>query len=253
MDNSWNNNGYNRGRPSYTQQSLTRHQYYQTGRRHQDSQHPPHYSQYHRQHRQHHPQHPQHPQHHKDDGRFNRDRRDNNLPRNMDRGLHYGEVYGANNRKQFSSLELLRPGPLAPSAYSDIKSCKKEYEVQAERFFYNELRHMEGDIEIMYESVRKFGRFDMKNGDVVQNMDYVGWKHAEKDAIDGLSRLWQIGYGYIFVSQKTNNGGYPGLNIMIFRAEKNEYEKLLASDVEAMITMDPFFAEDRATKDILYV
>ena len=178
-------------------------------------------------------------------------------PYNMRRGHPpTGPAYNRNSRysnMNGSSIENLKPGPfsscaLPPHILKPIKH-EQEYELCAARFFHNELQMMEGEKEITYESVRKFGKFKMVDGVVVTDTQYVNVEEPD-NCLEGMSKLWQIGDGFIYIRQKVSSSK---IHVSIYRITKREYEKLSSKEVAEMVNVDPFFEKDRKTKLITFV
>src|SRR6478672_5610358 len=61
----------------------------------------------------------------------------------------------------YDPLTDMRPGPLA-TGYLPAKASRSDNISSASAFFERELSTLSGKIHVLFESVRKFGRFDMK-------------------------------------------------------------------------------------------
>ena len=138
--------------------------------------------------------------------------------------------------------ESLRPGPLAPSMIN--LALPLDHTGQAHHFVNNELKHLRGKVHVLFESVRKFGRFSMMDAE-------VEGQETMEECIEGLSRLWQMGDGYISILFDISSRGYASMRM--FHTEKNNYAKLSPSECEKMVKADPFWEEERRNYDIRFM
>lgn len=147
-------------------------------------------------------------------------------------------------RGYYDPLSSLRPGPLAPE-YTPEKTGKYDNEKSAAHFIRKELDHLKGDVHVIYESTRKFGRFDMRDGRILMDKG-----ESERDYIEGLSRLWQVGDGYIYVRQ---SGDRREVKVLVFHVDHNAYVKLEPREAIDVVTADPFWASLRSGCDLQFL
>jgi hypothetical protein len=145
-------------------------------------------------------------------------------------------------------LSQLLPGPLAPTAMQ--MEITKVYENHANRFFEKELYRLNGRVVVLCESVRKFLRFEVENGEILADRNYVGWENEKKDVIEGLSRLWQMGNGLIYVCRY---GERDTLDVYIYRVSKNDYQQFSSNESQMMFLKDPLFKVQRDRYSIRFV
>lgn len=153
-------------------------------------------------------------------------------------------------RKHTTPRSSLRPGPYdrppeiilpSSSAKSQVEICK-EY---AEKFVSHVLYPIRGVKHITYESVRKFGRFDMRDNKMTSmyncNLD------IKEQSIQGLGRLWQIGKGIITVREftgTTHQNGKQIIKVHIYETNKTVWNKLSYEEARNMVFRDPLWKTD---------
>ena len=140
---------------------------------------------------------------------------------------------GAVNRTYYDPLATLRPGALA-TEYVPEKKSREENEKAAHEFLYNEVDKLGGDVHIIFESVRKFGRFDYRDGRMVLQDG-----ETEASLYESLARLWQIGDGYIYLRQTDQRRA--NMFVYVFHIDHNTYTKLDPKQAAEMISHDPFW------------
>jgi hypothetical protein len=139
----------------------------------------------------------------------------------------------------YDPLNTMRPGPLAPEYIPERKS-KLDYEKSAFHFIKEELDRLK-TAHVIFESTRKFGRFDVENGRIV-----LGPDECEADYTESLSKLWQIGDGYVYIREK-EIGLLPEdkyiYRISVFHINHNNYVKLASLDAADLIKADPLWTQ----------
>jgi hypothetical protein len=156
-----------------------------------------------------------------------------------ERSLTRGPRHHYSPRRQGS--ERLRPGPLVQGPFgrsSEFRDC-------ADRLVRHELERLPGKVEVVYESARRFGRFDM-------NDSQFELSAAEKDdCLDGLSRLWQTGEGYVYVWNTSGSAGRA--EVYIFQVLGGRaYEKVTSRRAREMVQADPLW-KTLAHMDVKYM
>jgi len=152
----------------------------------------------------------------------------------------------------YDPLSEMRPGSLAPR-YSSGRNSKSDNENAATYFLDNELMPLIGHVHVMYESTRKFGRFDMRDGKLVLDKS-----EKESDILEELSRLWQMGDGYVYVrhtdedDDRRGGGSRSVMNVSIFHVDHTTYVKLEPREAAEMVSADPFWSRMKRG-DLRYV
>lgn len=163
---------------------------------------------------------------------------------------HHQQLISRNLHQKgyYDPLCSMRPGPLASEYNLERPSSKTENINSALAFVRKELGKLSGEAHVIYESVRKFGRFDIENGRIV--LDKEG-KEKEQDYIDGLGRLWQIGDGYIYVKQTEHKKTFA--KVYVYHVDHNSYERLKAKEAADIISGDPFWEKISSTTELQFV
>jgi hypothetical protein len=157
-------------------------------------------------------------------------------------GKKEAPVRGNNEKKEKEKEKIkLRPGPQATPILSKGMT---EYQKRAIEFVEKELKPLSGIKRIIFESVRKFGRLEMNDeGKIILLKN-----ETEEQCIEGMSRLWQIGDGYIFVCQESGKmneeTGKPIVYIHVYHAGFTDYKKLSRTETEAIVSIDPFWKDE---------
>lgn len=146
----------------------------------------------------------------------------------------------------YDPLTAFRPGPLAPE-YNPGYPNKQDNDKAAKAFMRRELDGLSGHVHVIYESIRKFGRFDIQDGKIKMQRE-----ESEKDYIDGLSRLWQVGDGYIYVRHYDSRKG-EYFNVYVFHVDHITYNKLEASDAASVISGDPLWREIGKSRELRFI
>jgi hypothetical protein len=167
---------------------------------------------------------------------------------------HVNHTNYQNHTNHIDHLANLLPGPLVPSPYQDLIHVENTaiYSRFAKNFFEDELKKLHGDIHVMYESVRRFGRFDMKEGNIILDPNEKDDEH-----ISGLSRLWQLGNGYIYVKivlpKEQNSYRQRNVVITIYQVKRDSYERLENKETEKMVMEDPLWDNIKRNYNLQYV
>ena len=145
-------------------------------------------------------------------------------------------------------LTSFLPGPLAPLTWKDTEMNHMDI---ARKFLMTELLRLRGDVHIMYESVRRFGRFDIRDGKM--KLDDT---ETEEDVLEGLSRLWQMGNGYVYIRHMEDaRDSYRKrrLNVSIYHAKDSSWIKLDPKDTETMVRKDPLWGRVQREERLSFI
>lgn len=137
------------------------------------------------------------------------------------------------------AMKNLKPGPLQPGQQrnSHLSYEEKPHNVKCKQFFQQTLQTIDGNVHVIYESVRKFGRFEMLDGNI-SNKD-------SKISMEGLSRIWQVGQGYIYVHQTMSKAGERLDNIAVWEVDQDISRQLDSSECQSIISVDPLWEGKR--------
>lgn len=140
-----------------------------------------------------------------------------------------------------------------PESTDSVKKMTAQ-ETLATLFFRNEIIPINSSKSIVYESIRKFGRFDMEWGEINSKENK---SIAYQQVISGLSRLWQLGEGLVTVCQKTElvekHSMLPVVNIYVFNVGKTSYEKLEKYQAEKEVLHDPLWIQEQKSNYFNFV
>lgn len=153
---------------------------------------------------------------------------------------------------KYDELAQLMPGPLAPSPLEEDEQMRlSDYNCFAKSFIMDELKKLDGDVHVMYESVRRFGRFEMREGRIMLDKN-----ETEEDHVEGLSRLWQMGNGYVYVKylplKGRNSRRQRDVFMTIFQIKEGTYQQLSSKETEEMIMKDPLWERVRRDRTVKY-
>jgi len=139
----------------------------------------------------------------------------------------------------------MRPGPLTEE-YNPERATRADNTKLAFTFVRKELGPLTGNVHVIYESVRKFGRFDVEDGNIV-----LAANENEQDYIDGLGRLWQIGDGFIYVKQSERKQNHS--NVYVYHIDHNSYRKLDPKDAADVISSDPLWKKISSYTELRFI
>lgn len=153
-----------------------------------------------------------------------------------------------------SSFQKMRLGSsFQPESTDSVKKMTAQ-ETLATLFFRNEIIPINSSKSIVYESIRKFGRFDMEWEEINSKENK---SIAYQQVISGLSRLWQLGEGLVTVCQKTElvekHSMLPVVNIYVFNVGKTSYEKLEKYQAEKEVLHDPLWIQEQKSNYFNFV
>jgi hypothetical protein len=154
------------------------------------------------------------------------------------------------SKSRYDPLSDTRPGPMVASYIPD-KITRNDTVSAAAKFFDVELTKLSGRLHVLFESVRKYGRFDMKNGSIVLDKG-----EDDKDYLQALGRLWQMGDGYVYVRQELTIqelGERPVVSFHVFHIDHISYIKLPPTKVEDIIRKDPIWKGDVKHYDVNFL
>lgn len=153
-------------------------------------------------------------------------------------------------RAQHDPLADLRPGPLV-KGYIPEKASRSDNISSASVFVERELSSLAGKVHVLFESVRKYGRFDMKDGRILLDRG-----ESERECYEALGRLWQIGDGYVYVRQRKliqEERQREILTFSVYHIDHNSYVKLPAKEAAEIIAKDPAWKNDVRSFDLEFV